>query len=73
MLGQHQTVQTIHIMLDDEGGIILEQEAIIAIRERKLCFRTLKECLVKWKNFPDEGASWETEQFCQQYLSLPFL
>ena len=47
-------------MLDDEGRVIWEPEAIIEIRERKLRSRTLKEYLVKWKNFPDEDASWET-------------
>ena len=73
MLGKHQTVQTILPMLDDEGRVIWEPEAIIAIRERKLCSRTLKEYIVKWKNFPDEDASWETEQFRQQYPSLPLL
>ena len=73
MLGQHQTVQTILPLLDDEGRIIWELEAIIATRERKLRSRTLKEYLIRWKNFPDEDASWETEQFRQQYLSLPLL
>ena len=47
-------------MLDDEGRVILEPEAIIATRERRLCSRTLKEYLIRWKNFPDEDTSWET-------------
>ena len=71
MLGQHQTVQTILPMLDDEGRIILEPKAIIATRERRLRSRTLKEYLIRWNFFPDEDASWETKQFRQQYLSLP--
>ena len=73
MLGKHQIVQTILPMLDEEGRVIWEPEAILAIRERKLRSRTLKEYLIKWKNFPDEDASWETEQFRQQYPSLPLL
>ena len=73
MLGKHQIVQTILPMLDEEGRVIWEPEAILAIRERKLRSRTLKEYLIKWKNFPDEEASWETEQFRQQYPSLPLL
>ena len=60
-------------MLDEEGRVIWEPEAIIAIWERKLRSRTLTEYLVKWKNFPDEDASWEIEQFRQQYPSLPLL
>ena len=51
MLGKHQMVQTILPMLDDEGRVILEQEAIIATRERRLRSRTLKEYLIRWKNF----------------------
>ena len=42
MSRKHQTVQTILPMLDDEGSVIWEPEAIIAIRERKLRSRTLK-------------------------------
>ena len=70
---KHQSVQTILPMLDDEKSIIWEPEAIIATRERRLRSRTLKEYLIRWKNFPDEDASWETEQFRQQYPSLPSL
>ena len=73
MLGKHQTVQTILPMLDDKGRVIWEPEAIIATRERRLRSRTLKEYLIRWKNFLDEDASWETEQCRQQYLSLPLL
>ena len=73
MLGQHQMVQTILLILDDEGRVILELEAIIATRERRLRSETLKEYLIRWKNFPNEDASWETEQFRQQYPYLPFL
>ena len=73
MLGKHQIVQTIIPMLDEEGRVIWEPEEIIAIRERKIRSRTLKEYLIKWKNFPDDDASWETEKFRQQYPSLPLL
>ena len=70
MLGKHQTILP---MLDDEGRVIWEPKEIIATRERKLCSRTLKEYLIRWNNFPNEDASWETEQFRQQYPSLPLL
>ena len=36
MLGQHQTVQTILPMLDDEGRVSWEPKAITATRERRL-------------------------------------
>ena len=61
MLGQHQIVQTILPMLDDEGRVILEPEAIITTRERRLRSRTLKEYLIRWKFFSDEDTSWETK------------
>ena len=61
MLGKHQTIQTILPMLDDEERVIWEPKAIIATRERKLHSRTLKEYLIRWNNFLDEDASWETE------------
>ena len=61
MSGKHQTVQKILPMLDDEGRIIWEQEAIVATIERRICSRTLKEYLIRSKNFPDEDASWEIE------------
>ena len=70
---RHQTIQKILPMLDDEGMIIWEPEVIIATRERRLHSRTLKEYLIRWKNFLDEDTSWETEQFRQQYPSLPLL
>ena len=71
MLGQHQSVQTTLPALDEEGKLILEPEAIINIRERRLCTRMIKEYLIKWKNCLEEDASWETEKFIQQHLSLP--
>ena len=73
MSRKHQTVQTILPMLDDEGMIIWEPGEIIATKERRIRSRTLKEYLIRWKKFPNENASWEREQFCQQYPSLPLL
>ena len=68
---QHQTTQMTLPTLDKEGKLILEPEAIINIKEWRLCTRMIKEYLIKWKNWPEEDASWETEKFVQQHLSLP--
>jgi len=59
--------------LDDEGRVILESEGILSTRERKLQRCTIKEYLIKGKDLPEEEASWETEAFCQQQLSLRML
>ena len=64
---QHQSVQTTLPALDEEGKLILEPEAILNIRERILRTTMIKEYLIKWKNFPEEDASWETEKFVQHY------
>ena len=60
-------------MLDEEGIIILDPEAIIATREKRLCSRVIKEYLIKWKNLPEEDVAWESEHFHQLHPSLPLL
>ena len=60
-------------MLDDEGRVIWEPKEIIETQEIKLHSWTLQEYFIRWKNFLDEDASWEIEQFRQQYMSLPLL
>jgi hypothetical protein len=50
-------------MLDEDGIIILELEAIIATRENKLRSLVIKEYLNKWKNLPEEDTTWESEHF----------
>ena len=72
-MGDHQSAQTMLPSLDDEGRVILEPEGIISTREEKLRSRVIKEYLIKWKDLPEEEASWETEAFCQQHPSLRML
>ena len=72
-VGETSNVANNTSYLDDEGRVILEPVVIIATKERRLHSRTLKEYLIRWKNFLDEDTSWETEQFRQQYPSLPLL
>jgi hypothetical protein len=52
-LGKQQKAQTILHVLDEEGRIILEPEAIIATWEKRLHSRVIKEYLIKWKNLPE--------------------
>ena len=51
--------------MDDEGHLVLQPEAIIDTRERQLCSKTVREFLVRWKNLPDEDATWESEKILQ--------
>ena len=50
---------------DDEEHLVLQPEAIIDTRERQLRSRTVKEYLVRWRNLPDEDATWESEKILQ--------
>eukprot|EP00253_Pinus_taeda_P024312 PITA_24312 len=50
---------------DDEGHLVLQPEAIIDTRERQLRSRTVQEFLVRWKNLPDEDATWESKKILQ--------
>ena len=64
-LGQHVTVTEELPPTDDEGHLVLRPEAIIDTRERQLRSRKIREFLVRWKNLPDEDATWESEKILQ--------
>eukprot|EP00253_Pinus_taeda_P002215 PITA_02215 len=68
-LGQKVTVTDELPPMDDEGHLVLQLEAIIDTRERPLRSRMVREFLVRWKNLPDEDATWESEKILQ-HLSL---
>eukprot|EP00253_Pinus_taeda_P023768 PITA_23768 len=69
-LGQHVTVTDELPPTDDEGDLVLQPEAIIDTRERQLWSRTVREFLVRWKNLPDEDATWERENFAASITSV---
>ena len=48
--------------MDDEGHLMLQPEAIIDHKERKLRSRMVWKFLVRWKNLLDEDANWESEK-----------
>ena len=50
--------------LDDEGKLVLVPEYIIDSRERKFR-KTIREYLVKWRDLPEEDATWEGEDILQ--------
>ena len=71
-LGQQVTVTDELPPTDDEGHLVLQLEAIIDTRKRQLWSRMVREFLVRWKNFLDEDATWESEKILY-YPSLQFL
>ena len=64
-LGQQVIVTNELPPTDDEGHLVLQPEAIIDTRERQLRSRRVWEFLVRWKNLPDEDATWESEKILQ--------
>ena len=64
-LGQHVVPSTVLPPLDDEGKLVLVPEYIIDSRERQLRRRTIREYLVKWRDLPEEYATWEGEDILQ--------
>ena len=64
-LAQHVVPSTILPPLDDEGKLVLVPEYIIDSRERQLRRRTIREYLVKWRDLPEEDATWEGEYILQ--------
>ena len=51
--------------MDDDEHLVLQLEAIIDSRDRRLRSRTVREFLVRWKSFLDEDATWESEEILQ--------
>ena len=62
IIGHHISVSDTLPPLDDEGKLILIPNKILKTREIKLRRRTIKDYLVKWKDFHSEEAAWEDEQ-----------
>jgi hypothetical protein len=58
-------------MLDDEGRIILEPEAIIATKEKRLCSRVIKEYLIKWKRSFEKKMQHGSQSTFTSYI-LPY-
>ena len=64
-LGQPETATLELPPTDDEGHLVLQPESILDTRERKLRSRKVKEYLIRWRNLPDEDATWEGENILQ--------
>jgi hypothetical protein len=67
-LGQHVVANEELPPVDEEGHLILIPEEVLEVREKQLRNRDIKEYLIKWKKFPIEDATWESEQVLQQTI-----
>ena len=68
---------TIHIqnefpipILDEEGRLILIHEGILEVQTKFLCSRRINEYLIKWKNLPEDEATWKDEAFRSKHLFI---
>ena len=61
-VGQHIPPSNELPRLDDEGLLVLIQETILQVRERKLKNRVIPEYSIQWKVLPIDDATWEGEQ-----------
>ena len=51
--------------IDDEGHLIFQPDAILDTQERELRNWVIKEYVIRWRNLPDEDATWEGENILQ--------
>ena len=51
--------------IDDEGHLVLQPKEILDTRERHIRSRVIKEYRIRWRNLPDEDATWEGEKILQ--------
>jgi hypothetical protein len=72
-LGQHVIDNEELPLVYEEGDLILIPEEILEVRRKQLRNGDIKEYLVKWKKFPIEYATWESEQVLQQTRSRLFV
>ncbi|MCO5608288.1 hypothetical protein L7F22_062494 [Adiantum nelumboides] len=61
-----QLLDVEQIVVFAQGNLELQLDYILEMRERKLRNRSIIEHLVKWKDFPEEDATWEDEVTLQK-------
>jgi hypothetical protein len=51
--------------LDESGQMLLTPEEILGVPERRMRSRVIREYHVRWRDWPVENASWESEHILQ--------
>jgi hypothetical protein len=64
-LGQQVVSSTNLPPLDEEGHLILVPEQMLAFREKRLRNKTVNVYLIRWKDLPEEDATWVGKQILQ--------
>lgn len=64
-LGKQVTVSEELPPLDSEGKLETIPEKILAVHEKHLRNRSIREYLIQWKNLPLDDATWEGKQILQ--------
>jgi hypothetical protein len=72
-LGPIVHIQIEFPLLDEEGRLILLLEGILEVRTKFLHYRIINDYIIKWKNLPEDEATWEDEEFISKHLYLPML
>lgn len=64
-LGQHVAPSQILPPLDEEGKLELLPERILGMREKRSRNKILNEYLIKWKDLPEDDATWEGKEILE--------
>jgi hypothetical protein len=70
VIGTKYKTQTNLPELDEDGSIWLQPQVVLDHQKPHLYQRTIKEFLVKWKDTPPRGATWEPAPILRQFPHL---
>jgi hypothetical protein len=60
-------------LLYEEGRLILIPKGILEVQTKFLHSRRINEYMIKWKNLPEDEATWEDDEFRSKHSFLAML